>query len=193
MLMVVMTTVSFYTITVYTPTFGKSVLKLSETDSLLVTFCVALSNFFWLPVMGAVSDRIGRKPVLVVFSALALVTAYPVIAWLVAAPSFEHMLIAELWLSFLYASYNGAMVVALTEIVPPIVRTAGFSLAYSLATAIFGGFTPAIATWLIQETGDKAAPGYWLAFAGGCGLVATLLIYRKVTDSARSSTIAAEA
>jgi len=193
MLMVVMTTVSFYAITVYTPTFGKTVLKLSETDSLLVTFCVALSNFFWLPVMGSVSDRIGRKPVLVVFSALALVTAYPVIAWLVAAPSFERMLIAELWLSFLYASYNGAMVVALTEIVPPIVRTAGFSLAYSLATAIFGGFTPAIATYLIEETGDKAAPGYWLAFAGGCGLVATLLVYRKVTDGARPSAMTAEA
>lgn len=193
MLMVVMTTVSFYAITVYTPTFGKSVLKLSATDSLLVTFCVALSNFFWLPVMGAVSDRIGRKPVLVVFSGLALVTAYPVMAWLVAAPSFQTMLIAELWLSFLYGSYNGAMVVSLTEIVPPVVRTAGFSLAYSLATALFGGFTPAIATWLIEVTGDKAAPGYWLAFAGGCGLVATLLIYRKVTDGARPGTIAAKA
>ena len=120
-------------------------------------------------------------------------TAYPVIAWLVAAPSFERMLIAELWLSFLYASYNGAMVVALTEIVPPIVRTAGFSLAYSLATAIFGGFTPAIATYLIEETGDKAAPGYWLAFAGGCGLVATLLVYRKVTDGARPSAVTAKA
>ncbi len=53
MLLVVMTTVSFYLITVYTPTFGKSVLKLSITDSLIVTFCVALSNLFWLPVMGA--------------------------------------------------------------------------------------------------------------------------------------------
>ena len=179
MLMVVMTTVSFYAITVYTPTFGRSVLKLSATDSLLVTFCVAVSNFFWLPVMGAVSDRIGRKPVLVVFSALALATSYPVMAWLVSAPSFERMLIAELWLSFLYGSYNGAMVVALTEIVPPLVRTAGFSLAYSLATALFGGFTPAIATYLIELTGDKAAPGMWVAFAGGCGLVATLIIYRR--------------
>ncbi len=114
-------------------------------------------------------------------------------AWLVAAPSFQTMLIAELWLSFLYGSYNGAMVVALTEIVPPVVRTAGFSLAYSLATALFGGFTPAIATWLIEVTGDKAAPGYWLAFAGGCGLLATLLVYRRVTDAARPGAIAAKA
>lgn len=178
MLLVVMTTVSFYAITVYTPTFGKSVLKLTTTDSLIVTFCVALSNFFWLPVMGAVSDRIGRQPVLIVFSALNLLTAYPALAWLVVAPTFGKMLLVLLWLSFLYGSYNGAMVVALTEVVPPEVRTAGFSLAYSLATALFGGFTPMVATWLIETTGDKAAPGYWLAFAGASGLVATLALYR---------------
>jgi MFS transporter, MHS family, citrate/tricarballylate:H+ symporter len=179
MMLVIMTTVSFYAITVYTPTFGKNVLKLSAADSLIVTFCVAVSNFFWLPVMGAVSDRIGRKPVLLTFSLLTLLTAYPALSWLVAHISFVNMLIVLLWLSFLYGSYNGAMVVALTEIVPAHVRTAGFSLAYALATALFGGFTPLVSTWLIEQTGDKGAPGYWLAFAGACGALATFLIYRR--------------
>jgi MHS family citrate/tricarballylate:H+ symporter-like MFS transporter len=178
MLMVAMTTISFYAITVYTPTFGRTVLRLSDTDSLIVTFCVAVSNFVWLPVMGALSDRIGRKPILLVFSGLTLVTAYPVLAWLVADASLSHMLIALLWLSFLYGSYNGAMVVALTEVVPADLRTAGFSLAYSLATALFGGFTPLISTWLIEHTSDKAAPGLWMGFGGACGLFATLAIYR---------------
>jgi MHS family citrate/tricarballylate:H+ symporter-like MFS transporter len=186
MLLVVMTTVSFYTITVYTPTFGKSVLKLSTTDSLVVTFCVGLSNFLWLPVMGAVSDRIGRKSLLVTFSALTLLTAYPALAWLVGAPSFVNMLMVLLWLSFLYGGYNGAMVVALTEIVPVQVRTAGFSLAYALATALFGGFTPLISTWLIEATGNRAAPGFWLGFAGACGLVATVLLYREAAVRARA-------
>jgi MHS family citrate/tricarballylate:H+ symporter-like MFS transporter len=179
MLLVVMTTVSFYLITVYTPTFGKNVLKLSEVDSLIVTFCVALSNLFWLPVMGAVSDRIGRRPVLMAFTLLTILTAYPAITWLANGPTFEKMLIVELWLSFLYGSYNGAMVVALTEIVPASVRTAGFSLAYSLATALFGGFTPAVSTALIEYTGDKAAPGLWMTFAAICGLAATLMVYRR--------------
>jgi MHS family citrate/tricarballylate:H+ symporter-like MFS transporter len=177
-MMVMMTTVSFYLITVYTPTYGKSVLKLTEIDSLLVTLCVGVSNFLWLPVMGAVSDRVGRRPVLVVFTALAILTAYPALSWLVAAPSFEKMLMVLLWLSFLYASYNGAMVVALTEIVPASVRTAGFSLAYSLATTL-GGLTPYISTLLIQQTGDKAAPGLWMTFAAACGLLATFLVYRR--------------
>jgi MHS family citrate/tricarballylate:H+ symporter-like MFS transporter len=177
-LLVTMTTVSFYLITVYTPTFGKSVLKLSETDSLLVTLCVGISNFFWLPIMGAVSDRVGRRPVLLTFTALTILTAYPALSWLVVDPSFPKMLMVLLWLSFLYASYNGAMVVALTEIVPASVRTAGFSLAYSLATAL-GGFTPYISTQLIALTGDKAAPGLWMTFAAVCGLVATLMVYRR--------------
>jgi MHS family citrate/tricarballylate:H+ symporter-like MFS transporter len=178
MLMVVMTTVSFYLITVYTPTFGKNILKLQEIDGLIVTFCVGVSNLFWLPVMGAVSDRIGRRPVLLTFTALTIVTAYPALSWLVVNPTFEKMLVVELWLSFLYGSYNGAMVVALTEIVPASVRTAGFSLAYSLATALFGGFTPAISTALIDATGDKAAPGLWMTFAAICGIIATLMVYR---------------
>ena len=179
MLLVAMTTISFYTITVYTPTFGKDVLKLSDTDSIVVTFCVGLSNFIWLPVMGALSDRVGRRPLLLVFSALTLLTAYPALAWLVGNPSFTNMLIVLLWLSFLYGAYNGAMVVALTEIVPASVRTAGFSLAYSLATALFGGFSLAVSTWLIKVTGNGAAPGFWMAFGGACGLIATLLIYRE--------------
>src|SRR5437763_5337961 len=175
MLLTTMTTVSFYMITAYTPTFGSTVLRLPSSDSLLVTLCVAASNLFWLPIMGAFSDRVGRKPLLLACTLLSLITAYPALAWLVVAPSFSRLLVVELWLSFLYASYNGAMVVFLTEMMPIEVRTSGFSLAYSLATAIFGGFTPAISTYLIHVTGNRAIPGLWLSFAAACGLAATLV------------------
>jgi MHS family citrate/tricarballylate:H+ symporter-like MFS transporter len=191
MLMVVMTTVSFYLITVYTPTYGKNVLKLAEIDTLVVTFCVGLSNLFWLPVMGAVSDRVGRRPVLLAFTALTILTAYPALSWLVVEPTFGKMLAVLLWLSFLYGSYNGAMVVALTEVVPASVRTAGFSLAYSLATALFGGFTPAVSTSLIQLTGDRAAPGLWMTFAAVCGMAAVAMIYRSGEASRNAAAAAA--
>ncbi len=174
-MMVTMTTVSFYMITAYTPTFGNSVLHLANLDSLIVTLCVGASNLFWLPVMGALSDRIGRRPLLFVFTILMLVTAYPAMVWLVGGPSFTRLLTVELWLSFIFGSYNGAMVVFLTEIMPIDVRTSGFSLAYSLATAVFGGFTPAISTYLIHLTGNRAIPGLWLSFAAACGLLAAIL------------------
>ncbi|ANI18274.1 citrate-proton symporter [Pseudomonas citronellolis] len=177
--MVVMTTVSFYLITAYTPTFGRNELHLSDFDALLVTMCIGLSNFFWLPVMGALSDRVGRRPLLLAATVLALLTAYPTLSWLVAEPSFARLLTVELWLSFIYGSYNGAMVVALTEVMPADVRTTGFSLAYSLATATFGGFTPAACTWLIHALDNKAAPGLWLSGAALLGLAATLVLFRR--------------
>jgi len=178
MLLTAMTTVTFYFITVYTPTFGKNVLKLSATDSLLVTLFIALSNFFWLPVGGALSDRVGRKPVLMAISAAAMVTAYPGLLWLVSEPTFGKMLSLELWLSMLFGLYNGTMVAALSEAVPSHVRTTCFSLAYSLAVALFGTFTPLVSTWLIDRTGDPASPGYWLVGAAISSLLATVLLYR---------------
>ena len=174
-MLVTMTTVSFYMITTYTPTFGTKVLHLSATAAFVVTLGVGVSNLVWLPVMGAVSDRIGRKPLLYACTGLMLATAYPAMVWLTSAPSFGRMLGVELWLSFLYASYNGAMVVFLTEIIPVKLRATGFSLAYSLAAALFGGFSPAIATALIEATHNRAMPGAWLSFAALAGLIATLL------------------
>ena len=179
MMMVAMTTTAFYLITVYAPTFGKKVLMLSASDSLLVTLLVAISNFFWLPVGGALSDRFGRRSVLIAMTLLALATAWPALTMLANAPSFLMMLSVLLWLSFIYGMYNGAMIPALTEIMPAEVRVAGFSLAYSLATAVFGGFTPVISTALIEYTGDKASPGYWMSFAAVCGLLATCYLYRR--------------
>jgi MFS family permease len=190
-LMVTMTTVSFYMITAYTPTFGSSVLHVSAVDSLIVTLCVGASNLLWLPIMGALSDRIGRRPLMITCALIMLLTAYPSLLWLVHKPSFASFLAVELWLSFIYASYNGAMVVFLVEIMPAEVRTTGFSLAYSLATALFGGFTPAICTYLIHLTGNRAVPGLWLGFASTCGLIAVLLVKRPQVSAASAEQIVA--
>jgi Nitrate/nitrite transporter len=174
-LMTVFTTTSFYLITAYTPTFGKQALHLAPSDTFVVTLCVGLANLFWLPVGGALSDRIGRQPILVAVTVLALLSAYPAMSWLVAAPSFSRLLAVELLLSLYFGMYNGAMVPLLVEIMPPEVRTAAFAFAYSLATAIFGGFTPAICTWLIERTGNRAAPALWLSLAAAISLAGALL------------------
>jgi MHS family citrate/tricarballylate:H+ symporter-like MFS transporter len=178
MMIAVLTTTTFYFVTVYTPTFGKTVLKLTSQDALLVTLLVAVTNFIWNPVGGAVSDRLGRKPVLLTIACLSLLTAYPALHWLVAAPTFGKMLAVEMMFSFYFGVYSGTMLGCLVEIVPAHVRTTCFSLAFALAAALFGTFTPFASTWLIQATGDKASPGYWLMFAAVLGIVAALTVYR---------------
>jgi len=187
MMLAAMTTVTFYFVTVYTPTFGKNVLKLSTQDSLMVTSLVAVMNFIWNPVGGALSDRIGRKPVLLAISGLSLISAYPALLWLTAAPSFGKMLAVELMFSFYFGVYSGTMLGALVEIVPAHIRTTCFSLAFALAAALFGTFTPFAATKLIEWTGDKASPGFWLMCAAASGFVATLAIYRSGAEAARQS------
>jgi MFS family permease len=181
-LLVTMTTVAFYLITAYSPTYGNLVLHLSPRASLTVTLLVGLSNFILLPCAGFLSDKIGRRPQMLTCILLILATSYPAMLWLVATPTFKRLLAVELLLSILYATYNGAMIVFLTEIIPPDVRTAGFSLAYSLATAVFGGFTPAICTYFIHLTNNKAVPGLWLSFSGICALIALLRLTARRKD-----------
>jgi len=190
MMLTTMTTVSFYLITAYMPTFGSSVLHLTSKESMIVTLCVGVSNFILLPVMGAVSDKVGRRLPLITFSSLALFTAYPALTWLARAPSLGRLLAVALWLSLIYGGYNGSMVVYLTEIMPATVKASGFSMAYSLATAIFGGFTPAISTYLIHATGDRAMPGAWLSLAALIGLTATLLLSSQRRPKALSAELA---
>jgi MHS family citrate/tricarballylate:H+ symporter-like MFS transporter len=178
MMIAVLTTTTFYFVTVYTPTFGKTVLKLSTQDALLVTLLVAVTNFIWNPVGGALSDRIGRKPVLLAIAGLALVTAYPALSWLVSAPTFGKLLAVEMMFSFYFGMYSGTMLGALVEIVPAHVRTTCFSLAFALAAALFGTFTPFASTLLIEHTGDKASPGFWLMLAAFLGIIAASIVYR---------------
>lgn len=171
-LLTVLTTTAFYLITAYTPTFSQRALHLSAVQSMVVTACVGASNFLWVPVGGSLSDRVGRRPLLMVLPVLILLTAYPAMAWLVTSPSMGRLVLVELWYSLCYGLYNGAMIPFVIELLPQKIRTAGLSFAYSLATATFGGFTPAVATYLIHATGNRAAPAIWLSAAGALSLIA---------------------
>ena len=198
MMLSALNTTNFYLITAYTPTFAQRELHLGANGSLVVVLCVGLSNFIWVPIGGAISDRIGRRPMLLAMPILCLLTGYPVMAWLVENPTLLKLLVAQLWFSCLFGLYNGGMIPTLLEIMPAPIRTAGFSLAFSLNTVVFGGFTPAIATFAIQATGSRAAPALWLSFAAGISLTAALLVSRRsasldVPDRGRARIVRAEA
>ena len=175
----ILTTTTFYLIVAYTPTFGREALHLHASGVLGVTLCVGLSNFIWLPIGGTISDRVGRFPLLFTIPVLAIATAYPAMFWLVSAPTFLKLLAVLLLFSSYFGLYNGAMIPLLAELMPPALRTSGFSLAFSLATAVFGGFTPLVSTFLIQATGDRAAPAYWLTLAAAISLTGALAARRR--------------
>jgi MHS family citrate/tricarballylate:H+ symporter-like MFS transporter len=178
-MLVTLTAVMFNLITAYTPTYGQSVLKLPAIDAFFVTMAVGLTNFTMLPIIGALSDKVGRRPILAVCASLVILTAYPAMYWLVHAPSFLHLLIVYVWYAVIFGAYQAGMVVALTEIMPAHIRTTGFSLVWSVAQAAFGGFTPAICTLLIHATGNRAMPAVWLSCAAVIALLATFRMFPK--------------
>ena len=172
----VMTTTSFYLITAYTPTYARQALHMGPSEVFLVTMIVGLSNLAWLPVGGILTDRFGARPLMLLVTAAAVVTAYPAMLWLIDAPSFAKLLAVLLLYSVYFGLYNGALIPLLAEIMPSEIRTTAFSLAFVTATAVFGGFTPFIATYLIELTGNRAAPALWLTFAAAISFVAAFVL-----------------
>ena len=133
-----------------------------------------------MPVAGAISDRIGRWPMVICAPLLVLATAYPAMSWLAGAPTLTRFLIVELWLAVLYAMYAGTLVPLLAELMPAKVRTSGYAIIISLANGIFGTFTPAIGTALIEMTGNRASPALWLSAAAAVSLLGALAARRMV-------------
>jgi len=172
----VMTTTSFYLITAYTPTYAGQALHMAPNAVFLVTLLVGVSNLVWLPIGGILTDRFGARPVMLATTTAALITAYPAMIWLVSDPGFAKLLAVLLLYSLYFGLYNGALIPLLAEIMPHEVRAAAFSLAFVTATAIFGGFTPAICTYLIEAMGNRAAPAVWLSFAAAVSLAAAFIL-----------------
>jgi MFS transporter, MHS family, citrate/tricarballylate:H+ symporter len=176
----ILNTTMFYFVNTYTALYGK-LLMLPPLSNFTVALTVGTLSFVLLPVAGAISDRVGRWPLLVAAPVLVAATAYPAMSWLVAAPDFARLLIVQAWLAILYAMYAGTLVPFVAEFMPAKVRSSGYAIIISLANGIFGTFTPFISTFLINETNDFASPGLWLSAAALLSLMASLAARRMHT------------
>ena len=172
--MTILNTTAFYFVNGYTPTYGSAALHLAASGNFEVALVVAVTTFVLLPIFGAASDRVGRWPIVLGSALLVIASAYPALSWLVAAPGFGRLLAVETWLAVLYAAYAGALVPLLAEMMPDKVRSSGYAIILSVANGIFGSFTPAIATVLIQATGNRASPALWLTATAAVSLAAAV-------------------
>lgn len=177
--MTILNTTAFYFVNGYTPTYGSSALHLAPLGNFEVGLALAVTSFVLLPVFGAISDRVGRWPILFGSALLVVATAYPALSWLVAAPGFGRLLAVEIWLAILYAAYAGALVPLIAETMPEKVRSSGYAIILSLANGIFGSFTPAIATLLIASSGNRASPALWLSLTAAISLTAAVWTWKS--------------
>jgi MFS transporter, MHS family, proline/betaine transporter len=119
-----------------------------------------------VPAAGALSDRIGRKPLLLASCAAFLLLPHPSFAILLSNPSLPTAIAVQVFFALAIALFSGPGPAAIAEIFPTRMRSTWMSIGYSLAVALFGGFAPYVATWLIARTGSPLAPtGYVMGAA----------------------------
>jgi MHS family proline/betaine transporter-like MFS transporter len=169
--LIVFGTAAIYTI-VFMPTFAARHLGLSMPASFLAASLTGILQLVLVPIFGALSDRIGRLPLPIVSAAVTLCTIYPAFNWLAGNPSIDKLIAIQIGLGILTACYMAPIPALMSELFQVMRRTTALSVSYALAVAIFGGFAPFIHAWLINVTGVKIAPVYYVMFAAIVSLIA---------------------
>ncbi|WP_413457171.1 MFS transporter [Herbaspirillum huttiense] len=170
---VIMATVSVY-LSLYIPTYAVKQLGLPAWSSFAAMSVAGLIMFIGSPLVGAMSDKIGRTPFMITSSALYIVLTYPMFVFLTNSPGFLQLLLLQTVIGVLMTMYFASMPALLADIFPVATRGTGMSLAYNIAVTIFGGFAGLIITWLIDFTGNKLSVSYFVIFGAVLSLVATL-------------------
>ncbi|WP_343742861.1 MFS transporter [Herbaspirillum huttiense] len=170
---VIMATVSVY-LSLYIPTYAVKQLGLPAWSSFAAMSVAGLIMFVGSPLVGALSDKIGRTPFMITSSALYIVLTYPMFVFLTNSPGFLQLLLLQTVIGVLMTMYFASMPALLADIFPVATRGTGMSLAYNIAVTIFGGFAGLIITWLIDFTGNKLSVSYFVIFGAVLSLIATL-------------------
>ncbi|WP_061170343.1 MFS transporter [Caballeronia hypogeia] len=165
--------VAFYLVLSYMPTYLSTEMGMSETSSFLaatISLAVYIALIF---VMGSLSDRLGRKTMLIGASILFAVLTVPLFKGLAGA-SFMMIVAIQVAFGALLTMNDGTLPCFLSEIFPTRVRYSGFAFCFNAANAVFGGTAPLVATWLIGATGSKLAPAWYLVGAAAIALIAMI-------------------
>jgi MFS transporter, MHS family, proline/betaine transporter len=172
-------TVCTYFFLVYMPTYAVRELRIPQFGSFLANSASLVVLLVLVPVFGALSDRIGRRNLLLGSASAIVLLTYPSLALVAEKPSTVSLLLLQVCFAVILATFTGVAPAAMAEVCPPGVRSTSVSIAYSFAVAIFGGFAPFTATWLIADTGNTLSPA-WYVMASCClsGLL-IFFLYRK--------------
>jgi MHS family proline/betaine transporter-like MFS transporter len=174
---VVLCTVAMYTV-LFMPTYATRQLGLPASGSFMASLLTGAIQVVLIPIVGMLSDRHGRLPIAFVSAVAILFAIYPMFAWLQAVPTLPTLLAVQAIIGVLLAGYMGALAALMSELFPTRLRTTGLAISYSFGVAIFGGFAPFINTWLIEVTGSKTAPSFYLMLAAMISIAALVAARR---------------
>ncbi|HVE03384.1 MAG TPA: MFS transporter [Rhizomicrobium sp.] len=176
----------------YLTTFAQSTLKMTPTVAFAGTFAQNVISLFAVLFGGWLSDRIGRRPVMIYPRFLFLILLLPAFYWIVEARSATALIVGSAILSLLSSVGGGAFYAALTESLPKRIRGGAFATIYAFSIALFGGTTQLVVTWLIHVTGNPMAPAYYWLIAATIGTAAAMAIIESAPVRAISRPVLAE-
>lgn len=172
--LVVTLNVTFYSLIGYMPVYLQGEIGLTSNKALILVIVGQLIMMALLPFFGALSDRVGRKPLWWVSIVGMFVLAIPMY-WLMAQ-GFVFAIVGFTVLGLLYVPQMSTVSAMFPAMFPTHIRYAGFAIAYNLSTSLFGGTAPAANQFLINLTGHKIVPAYYLMAACVVGAIALRVV-----------------
>ena len=178
--LVVIHNVGFYIVFTFLPSYFTKTLGFTKTDAFVSITVASLVAMILIPPLGALSDRIGRKPLLIAGSLAFAVFAYPLFL-LLNTGSLAAAIAAHAGLAAIESVFVCASLAAGAELFATRVRSSGYSIGYNVSVAVFGGTAPYVATWLVARTGNELAPAYYIIAAA----LVTLFTVLTMRETAR--------
>jgi MHS family proline/betaine transporter-like MFS transporter len=175
-------TVCFYVLLNYMPTYTQKYLKLSASAALWSNTIGLLVLLACIPLMGRISDRVGRKPLLLACCLAFIVLPFPVFNYMLSGIGFGELIAVQILFAVLISMFSGPGPAAIAEIFPTRSRSTWMTSGYALAVAIFGGFAPFISVWLIDRFQSPVAHVWYLVAAA----VVSLLVILSLRETAHS-------
>jgi MHS family proline/betaine transporter-like MFS transporter len=178
--LVVIHNVGFYIVFTFLPSYFTKTLGFTKTNAFVSITVASLVALILIPPLGALSDRVGRKPLLLAGSAAFAVFAYPLFL-LLNSGSLPAAISAHAGLAAIESVFVCASLAAGAELFATRVRSSGYSIGYNMSVAVFGGTAPYVATWLVAHTGNDLAPAFYV-IAAAVITFATVLTMRETAN-----------
>jgi MHS family proline/betaine transporter-like MFS transporter len=175
---------------IYIPTYATTRLHLPPATGYLVSIVLASVAIVLTPIAAQLADRIGCTRIMLPVAILMLLSFYPNFFVITRHPGLSTLLPVLIWDCLLQTAYVSALPAVMASIFPPRTRVTGLSLSYNLGVTIFGGFAPAIFTWLTDVTHDNAAPSFYLMATAVLSIATVIAVKRRdgIYGNAKAST-----
>jgi MFS family permease len=174
--------VSVYTLLLYMPTYVQRNLGFTPSAAFTASMVGNIAMVLGCIFAGRISDRIGRLLTVRIGTLLLLVATYPVLAWVVSTRTVMALFIGQTLFCAIVSVFTGSVPAVLAALFPPRLRSTGVSLTYNFAAVVFGGFAPAVLTFLTETTHNTMAPAFYVVAAATVSLLALAFVPRGAAE-----------